>query len=38
MQLTVWLLVAMLKKKLGSVLSPRNLPKEIWQAVSNEKI
>jgi hypothetical protein len=34
MRLKVWLLVAMLKKKLGSIINPRNLPSELWQAVS----
>ena len=34
MRLNVWLLVAMLKKKLGSIVNPRNLPDEIWQIVS----
>jgi hypothetical protein len=38
MRLNVWLLVAMLKKKLGSILNPRNLPEEIWQAVSDKDI
>jgi hypothetical protein len=38
MRLNVWLLVAMLKKKLGSILNPRNLPEEIWQAVSSKDI
>jgi hypothetical protein len=27
-----------LKKKLGSILNPRNLPDEIWQAVSGKEI
>jgi hypothetical protein len=38
MRLNVWLLVAMLKKKLGSILKPRNLPSEIWQSVSDDEI
>jgi hypothetical protein len=38
MRLNVWLLVAMLKEKLGSILNPRNLPDEIWQAVSGKDI
>jgi hypothetical protein len=38
MRLNVWLLVAMLKKKLGSILNPRNLPNEIWQSVSDGEI
>ena len=38
MRLNVWLLVAMLKKKLGSILNPRNLPHEIWQSVSDKEI
>ncbi len=38
MRLRVWLLVAMLKKKLGSVVNPRNLPSEIWQSVSDNEI
>jgi hypothetical protein len=38
MRLNVWLLVAMLKKKLGPILNPRNLPDEIWQAVSGKDI
>lgn len=33
MRLNIWLLVALLKKKFGSVLSPRNLPTEIWNSV-----
>jgi hypothetical protein len=37
-RLNVWLLVALLKKKLGSILNPRNLPDEIWRAVSGEDI
>jgi hypothetical protein len=38
MRLKVWLLVAMLKKKLGSVVNPRNLPSEIWMSVRDEEI
>ena len=38
MRLKVWLLVAMLKKKLGSVLNPRNLPAAIWLSVRDEEI
>jgi hypothetical protein len=38
MRLNVWLLVAMLKKKLGSILNPRNLPNEIWQSGSDGEI
>jgi hypothetical protein len=38
MRLKVWLLVAMLKKKLGSVLNPRNLPVEIWKSVRERDI
>jgi hypothetical protein len=35
MRLKVWLLVAMLKNKVGSVISPRNLPSEIWRSVKD---
>jgi hypothetical protein len=38
MRLQVWLLVAMLKKKLGSIINPRNLPPEIWESVSAKKV
>jgi hypothetical protein len=38
MRLNVWTLVAMLKKKLTSVLNPRNLPHEIWQSVSDKEV
>jgi len=38
MRLNVWLLVALLKKKLGSILNPRNLPDEIWQTISGKEI
>lgn len=38
MRLKVWLLVAALKKKLGSIINPRNLPEEIWQTVSAKDI
>jgi hypothetical protein len=37
MRLSVWLLVAMLKKKLGSIINPGNLPAEIWQSVSEDE-
>jgi len=38
MRLKVWQLVAILKKKLGSIINPRNLPPEIWEAVSSRKV
>jgi len=38
MRLNVWLLVAILKEKLGSIINPRNLPDEIWRAVSGKEI
>ena len=38
MRLKVWLLVAMLKKNLGSIINPRNLPEEIWQIVAAKEI
>lgn len=38
MRLNVWLLVAMLKKKLGSVINPRNLPSGIWQSAQEKEI
>lgn len=34
MRLAVWILVAFLRKKLGSVIVPRNLPPELWTIVS----
>lgn len=34
MRLSVWLLVAFLKKKLGGVIAPRNLPSDLWDQVS----
>lgn len=33
MRLSVWVLVAFIKKKLGPVVTPRNLPSEIWTQV-----
>lgn len=38
MRLKVWLLVATLKKKLGSVINPRNLPTELWDHVRTKKV
>jgi hypothetical protein len=38
MRLKVWWLVAALKKKLGVIINPRNLPSEIWENVSNKRI
>lgn len=38
MRLKVWLLVAMLREKLGSIINPRNLPSEILQSVSGKRI
>jgi hypothetical protein len=38
MRLSVWILVATLKKKLGLVLQPRNLPPELWRAVEKIEI
>ena len=38
MRLQVWLLVAMLKKKLSSIINPRNLPAELWLAVSVDDV
>jgi hypothetical protein len=34
MRLAVWVLVAFLKKKLGSVIKPRNLPLVLWDQIS----
>lgn len=37
MRLKIWLLVAFLRKKVGDVIQPRNLPNEIWlQAQSSD--
>lgn len=38
MRLKVWLLVAMLKEKLGSIINPRNLPPEILLSISGKRI
>ena len=38
MRLKVWLSVAMLKKKLVSLINPRNLPTELWVLVSGKRI
>lgn len=38
MRLAVWVLVAFLKKKLGSVIAPRNLPPELWDLVSEAEV
>ena len=38
MRLSVWLLVAMIKKKIGSAINPHNLPAEIWQGVTKNDI
>lgn len=38
MRLKVWLLVAMLKERLGSIINPRNLPPEILRSVSGKRV
>ena len=38
MRLKVWLLVAVLKKKTGGLLQPRNLPIELWSYVVTQEV
>ena len=38
MRLNVWLLIAMIKKKIGSTVNPRNMPAEILEEVAKNEI
>ena len=38
MRLEIWLIVAVIKKKIGNVIQSRKLPVEIWQQIEMKEV